>query len=300
MINGSPQYRTAEAFRRALHAHVKAEHDRTGRLSEHLNREFAYQRFLALVFAAAPENWVLKGGGSLMFRRPGARFTRDLDLLNLDPVTANEAVAELRDLVRPQPGDHLTYVFNRVETQQDRDQASIRVIASIGTTEFTRFDIDLVLNRPLRSAPDRVHPEPVIDMPGLPAMPVVLLHPVPDQLADKVCAMYEPHHGGHASSRYRDLHDLALIIDTESLDAARVLAALTHERKRRSLELPAAVTSPGLAWAKGYAKVVDGTSLPDHLRTLDGALTAVGACMDPLLSGTRTTGTWEPRQGWRT
>lgn len=51
-VNGSAQYTTATAFRRAVEDRLKREAKARGRPLEELRREFLFQRFLALVFSA--------------------------------------------------------------------------------------------------------------------------------------------------------------------------------------------------------------------------------------------------------
>jgi len=73
MVNGSPQYATANAFRRALEDRLKQEAKLRGRPLDELRREFLFQRFLALLFSGPEGRWVLKGGASLLMRLTEAR-----------------------------------------------------------------------------------------------------------------------------------------------------------------------------------------------------------------------------------
>lgn len=298
LINGSPHYATATAFRRALEDRLKTQAAVRDQPLEQLRREFLFQRFLALIFAEPGSNWVLKGGASLSMRLPDARYSKDLDLLNLalDP---EQAVAELRALTTPRPGDQLRFVISDTVTYSAVNPVSeITVTAYIGS-QYGSFSIDLATELHLTGAPDRIQPTPVIDLTGLRPLPQIVVYPLPDQIADKVCAMYE-HHGeaGHPSTCYRDLVDLAIIINTGTLDAAPILKALQAESLRRGIQVPSHIASPGTTWAAGYASTAKTTKLDPQLKTLDNALTRVAQCLDPLLNGTRTSGTWSPATGW--
>lgn len=56
-----------------------------------------------------------------------------------------------------------------------------------------------------------------------------------------------------------------------------------------------AVTRPAASWTAGYAKIARTVpGLPEHTRRIDGALRAVGDCLDPLLGGHLDTGSWDP------
>lgn len=241
MVNGSPQYATANAFRRALEDRLKAEAKVRGRSLEELRREFLFQRFLALIFYGPDVQWVLKGGASLLMRLAEARFSKDLDLLHMGEASPDDAIAELRTLSAPREGDHLTFVIgDRVSYSRTNPVVEISVTAYIGAT-YGNFPIDLARELHLLAAPERIRPTPVVDVPGLAGLPDVVVYPLADQVADKVCAMYELYGDLQSpSSRYRDLIDLALIVSACELEAAPVYRALQSESKRRGHATPRA------------------------------------------------------------
>lgn len=81
------------------------------------------------------------------------------------------------------------------------------------------------------ATPERVTPTPVAALPGLPELPEITVYPLADQGADKLCAMYEQHGvTGIPSSRFRDLHDLVLILQTYELDASLLSQAVARPR----------------------------------------------------------------------
>lgn len=118
------------------------------------------------------------------------------------------------------------------------------------------------------------------------------------RIADKVCAMYGRYgrDGDQPSTRYRDLVDLAVIITSQELDAARTAEALRYEAKRRALELPSQLTAPSPDWEAGYRQAAAGTLLPPEFRAFSAAMAAVGECLEPLLTGARIEGDWKPEQ----
>jgi len=129
------------------------------------------------------------------------------------------------------------------------------------------------------------------------------LYPLPDQIADKVAAMVERHGPrDRASTRYRDLVDLVdlvLIVRSCEVDAALTRAALSAQAHRRELTLPLTLSAPSPAWVPGYRKAVGDATLPADLRSLEAALAAAGRCVNALLDGTVTRGTWDPtEQHW--
>jgi hypothetical protein len=101
-----------------------------------------------------------------------------------------------------------------------------------------------------------------------------------------------------ASTRYRDLADLVVIVHSQQLDAAALRTALASESSRRGMELPTALSAPNApGWRAGYARVAK--DVPDLAeRDLESALVTVKRFLDPIL-GESASGSWRPeRQDW--
>ncbi len=300
MVNGSPHYATAMAFRRALEDRLKRETKARGRSLEELRREFLFQRFLALIFTVPDGQWVLKGGAGLLMRLAEARFSMDLDLLHLGDLSPAAAIAELRALAAPRAGDHLTFVIeDGVSFSRTNPVVELSVSAYIGA-KYGTFPIDLARELHLLSAPERIRPTPVVDVPGLAELPEIVVYPLTDQVADKVCAMYQPYGDTQSpSTRYRDLIDLALIVSACEFEAKPVSEALGAESRRRGMQLPNEMTSPGGHWSTGYGPYARKTRVDEKLHTIEAALEHVGNCLNPILDGSRDLGRWQPGDGWR-
>lgn len=298
-VNGSAEYATASAFRRALEDRLKQTAKARSRSLEELRREFLFQRFLALVFSSPDGQWVLKGGAGLLMRLAGARFSKDLDLLHLGELTAEQSVAELRQSTAPREGDHLVFVVeDGVSYSGANPVVQIRVTAYIGT-RYGAFPIDLATELHMVAPPETIRPDPVVELPGLPELPEVVVYPLADQVADKVCAMFELYgKSAGVSSRYRDLVDLTLIVTSCELDGRRVAQAVASETRRRSVALPGEMRSPGPDWAAGYAAIARRSKLAPALHVTAAALEVVGECLDPILSRKRAAGVWVPGRGW--
>ena len=298
-INGSPQYATAAAFRHALDHRLKAEARTRGRPLVELRREFLFQRFLAMLFSAPDGQWVLKGGAGLLMRLADARFSRDLDLLRLGTLNPEQAIKELRELTTPQRDDHLTFVIeDNVRYSTANPVVEISVTAYVGA-QYDQFPIDLATDLHLIASPERIRPQPVVDVPGLPTLPEVVVYPLTNQVADKVCAMFELHGETQSpSNRYRDLLDLALIVSTSTLDGHQLALSVASETRRRQVAMPAAMRSPSPSWPANYAAEARRSRIARDLHAMSVALTVVGECLNPILSGARSSGTWHPDSGW--
>lgn len=288
------------AFGASVRDRLKNASRATGRPFNELAREFVLQRFLARVFDDPQSPWILKGGTGLLVRLPGARYSKDLDLLHRS-TDLNAAVAELTELSSRDGGDPFRFVLGRPAVMTGGVAgATISVTAYLGTAKFGSFPVDLSTELTIVAAVERQRPLAVIDMPALAPMPEVTLYPLPDQVADKLCAMYERYGAALApSTRWRDLVDLLLIIGNFRLDAEMTLVAMTAEAGRRGMALPGGIVAPSPSWARGYTYLARRTTLPSSVHDLDVALQAAGGCFNPLLGGEVVSGSWDPAaQRW--
>lgn len=276
-------------------------------------REVAYRRLLARLFADGDESWVVKGGVALLLRLDPNRTSNDIDLAYVaeagEHAVALQALeaAAARDL-----GDFFTFAVQSdeladVDPDHPLERAiTVPVVARLGQKVHTEFHIDLVL--PSADAIEVEWVQPEASLTGLPevdgAAPIALLA-LPAQLADKLCAMYE-RHGPKAyySSRPRDLADIAMIAQQKDVDGTSLLGHVRREEKRRrdagTLQgpLPARLELPGAqlsAWAASWPKATRNAPLE-----INEALEAASLLLDPVLSGAAEGMTWVAAQrGWR-
>jgi len=142
--------------------------------------------------------------------------------------------------------------------------------------------------------------EPAVD-----EIPPVALLSLPAQVADKVCALFERYGSGKfASSRARDLADIAIIASQKSIGGTELTNEVRREERRRleaqtlAEPLPAAlrladeqISDWGSRWHKATrAAPID----------FDQAQAVAAAFMDPVLKGTVEGKQWSPaEQYWR-
>lgn len=297
------RYADPAALRQAIADRLRQlARERPGAQLSDLQRQFAYDRLLARVFSAEPNAWVLKGATALLARLEGsARHTLDIDLYRLG-ARLDEAEVALRAAASADLGDYFRFTLEPGRRiAEGRPTLRVSVTAFLGATEFARFHVDLVSGVLMTGVPDDVPPLMSLDLPG-----IVSVHyrayPIVDHIADKVCALVELHprlgRPAQASTRYRDLADLAVMAHTQPVDVAALRTALTSESSRRGIELPTAFSAPAVAgWRTGYARVAkDVPGLAE--RDLDAALVTVKRFLDPVLGGVASGG-WRPdRQLW--
>ena len=136
---------------------------------------------------------------------------------------------------------------------EDVEVARVKVTVFDGTTGVESFNIDLSGDIVLNAEPDQME-VPRGDaavLSGYPAMIRTRLYPIENQMADKLCALYT-RYGSGPSTRYRDLYDLAIIVDQLPFDPAILTEALRVQQRVRRTTVPATLAEPAPGWAAAY------------------------------------------------
>ncbi|MGA5124591.1 nucleotidyl transferase AbiEii/AbiGii toxin family protein [Streptomyces pseudogriseolus] len=299
-------YASPSAFRAALTQAAKNMSKKTGMSVSDLMKIFYFNRLAARVFTKEPDGWLIKGGQALLVRyRGAARLSQDIDLQCAQPErTAEEARELVIAAASLDLGDYLRFVPGRFLGHSDEGRGGAQYFTVfLGQTEVATIKVDLVVGRTLAGAPEVRTLQSAVDIAWPVDWPQVRLYPVIDHIADKICAMYERHgqNGEHGSNRYRDLADLLLISQQETVSGQAVCQALQREAERRRglgtrVVLPAAFEAPGSDWHDGYpeqAAIVLGLQ---GCSTFDEAAMAAEAFINPMLNGTAH-GMWDPHRG---
>lgn len=289
----------------ALMAEAKAQ----GMAANDMYNRFFRELFLAELMARE-DGWVLKGGTNLYCRIPGARHTQDLDLYRQDDPTsyrqAAAALAKRMDGVKIGP-----YRFQitapRTRTLSGTiDNAQLTVQVFYGVGELSRFHIDVSGDLQVPAVTDTitVTRSDSLDLAFAQREFTIRSYPIENQVADKVCAMFELHGADQRpSTRYRDLYDIALIALELSLDAADLSAAVSTQQQVRNLTLPTQVQLPGPEWEAGYAKLVAvSPQLREEITNVWSAVEVAGLLLDPVLGAAENvpSGMWSPTlRTWR-
>ncbi|MCA2203306.1 nucleotidyl transferase AbiEii/AbiGii toxin family protein [Streptomyces griseoincarnatus] len=299
-------YASPSAFRAALTQAAKNMSKKTGMSVSDLMKIFYFNRLAARVFTKEPDGWLIKGGQALLVRyRGAARLSQDIDLQCAQPErTAEEARELVIAAASLDLGDYLRFVPGRFLRHSDEGRGGAQYFTVfLGQTNVAAIKVDLVVGRTLAGTPEVRTLRSAVDIAWPVDWPEVRLYPVIDHIADKICALYERHgqNGEHGSNRYRDLADLLLISQQETVSGQAVCQALQREAERRrslgtKVVLPATFEAPGSDWHVGYpeqAAIVLGLR---GCSTFDEAATAAEAFINPMLNGTAH-GLWNPRQG---
>jgi hypothetical protein len=170
----------------------------------------------------------------------------------------------------------------------------ITVRCRLGAREFATFRVDLALPRPdLPGQPIGTPPE-LTGIPEIDDLPPVLALAWPQQIAEKLCAIFEVHRG-EASSRARDLADLAMISrQVTGFDGSELVQHLRAEAARRPLTLPDGLPDrlqlpeeQLLAWRGTFTRATRSAPIG-----FDDALAAATTFVDPVLDGSSSGLTW--------
>ncbi|MCP3768672.1 nucleotidyl transferase AbiEii/AbiGii toxin family protein [Streptomyces sp. MAR25Y5] len=298
-------YASPSAFRAALTQAARNMSKKTGMSVPDLMKIFYFNRLAARVFTEEPDSWLIKGGQALLVRyRGAARLSQDIDLQCAHP---DRSAEEARELVIKAAsldlGDYLRYVPGKFLGHSDEGRGGAQYFqVFLGPTNVATIKVDLVVGRTLAGIPEIRTLKSAVDIEWPVDWPDVRLYPVIDHIADKICAMYERHgqNGEHGSNRYRDLADLLLISQQETVPGPAVRRALRREADRRRglgtrIVLPAAFEAPGPDWHDGYpqqAAIVLGLQ---GCSSFAEAAEAAEAFLDPIL-GEAAHGTWIPHQ----
>lgn len=271
---------------------MKTEADRTGFNLARLRKRVAFELFLRRLAQVAPDRWVLKGALALDFRLGGAsRSTKDIDLGRDDDEEA--AIEDIAAAQRLRLDDFFTFTTSRTDAFDEVDEfQAIRfhVRAELAGRVFEQFVVDIGFAKSATQEPDRVRTSDFLSFAGIEPLELPAI-PLAQHLAEKVHA-YTRSYGmaGRPSTRPKDLIDILLIADSQSLEAAAVREALTHTFETRAHQaLPGSLLAPPPEWAPDYNRLAEEVGLePD----LAAAFERAAAFLDPVLSG-ETQGSWD-------
>ncbi|SKB02415.1 Nucleotidyl transferase AbiEii toxin, Type IV TA system [Agreia bicolorata] len=292
------EYATPAATWTAIRAASgKASVDRGVPKQDLLNLQL-FDRFLARVFSGMDAPFILKGGTRMLAFIPRARATVDVDLETSISDIAS-AVTQLERLVDIDIGDRLRFTLLKQQRRQiNNDQPNITMVSltfeAAGLGQIVK--VDLAVHD--RAGLATVRASPVFRVPLARSVPTpeYVMIAIEQQIADKVAAMMESHHGGPdgRSSRAKDLVDLALIAQHLSCDAKLLREALEVQILERKLT-PFTLVTASPAIQKGYSTAAR-KAAGLHL-TWQEAEDLTNRLIGPILDGTTMTGIWNPHGG---
>lgn len=235
---------------------------------------------------------MLKGGFALDLRLAArARSTKDVDI---EWRAAEDELADtLLDAAEHDAGDFFVLSIERTGTPADRLGGAhrFRVEASLAGRPFEIFLLDVGLRDDDAGGADTLQTDDSLAFAGIkpigiPAIPLEL------QVAEKLHAYTQTYEGGRASTRVKDLVDLALIAELSSLDAATLRREIDSNFDHRATHPPPkALPSPPPEWGLPFRRLAEEVGISTELAA--GHRDAA-AMLDPILKGQITRGGWSP------
>lgn len=232
--------------------------------------------------------------GSIGARLPARRsfaVDQDIDLGRDDDEEA--AIEDIAAAQRLRLDDFFTFTANRTDAFDEVDEfQAIRfhVRAELAERVFEQFVVDIGFAKAATLEPDRVRTSDFLSFAGIEPLELPAI-PLAQHLAEKIHA-YTRSYGmaGRPSTRPKDLIDILLIADSQSLEAAAVQEALKHTFEARARQaLPKSLPAPPPEWAPDYGHLAEEVGLEPNLAA---AFDRAAAFLDPVLSG-ETQGSWD-------
>jgi predicted nucleotidyltransferase component of viral defense system len=288
------EYRTAAAFKQALERRLRTAS--TSGIDFARRRQLVvFDRFLARIALEFGDAVTLKGGLAVELRIERARTTKDVDLRVMgspDDLLDRLRAAAMRDL-----GDFLVFAIRPDDRHPDiqndgmkYDGVRFRAECNLAGKLYGRpFGVDVALGDPILGEPEVMVAQDALAFAGI-APPTLRVYPVETHIAEKLHAYTMPR--ARPNSRVKDLPDLALIATAGYVEARRLRAAIDQTFAFRGThDVPDHLTAPPATWEGPYAAMAQEDQL--QWPTLDGALEAARAFLEPVLAGL-TDGRWDP------
>lgn len=291
-------YKSAAEFDRAVKRAVRAAGGDPGQGYRQTLRD----RFLCRVFVDGPGRFVLKDGSGMLARIPDARATRDIDFAAIPREGAEEAIAELNRLASRDLGDFCAFVLDKSEESLDENGYSrllrLRYTTYVGQQEKDPILIDLSLDCEPTFPPERVEPAGRVALEGV-ATTDYYVWSLPDQLADKLCAIMELQPGGWQSSRMKDLVDVVTYATNKRFDLVQLRQAIASECERRGMKVPASFAAPE-SWKRGFEAFALKNGVEPKRAPFVSACSLESAFFDPALAGDGEDAEWNPSlEAWK-
>jgi hypothetical protein len=223
------KYASGTALRTALEERLKRVSREEGIDLQRLRRQVAFDRFLARLFRSPNTNWVLKGGYAMELRFQTARTTKDLDFtVRVAPAGRDDTLLkEIQDAGAVDLGDFFSFRIG--EAMMDLDGAPYGgarypVESIMGGRTFVKFHLDVGIGDVVLDPLEQAHVRDWLGFAGIspPAVPMIQRE---QQFVEKLHAYTLPR-AAAPNSRVRDLVDMALLIQSGTLERKRVLQAL--------------------------------------------------------------------------
>lgn len=283
-------FESAAKFDATAKRAIKASDGDTGNKYRAMLRD----RFLCRVFSDPEERFILKGGSGLLARIPDSRATKDIDFGTREPISADEAFARIDTLAHIDLDDFIRFELTSREETLDKNGYSrllkLRYATYVGDEEKDPVLIDLSLDCEITLPPERINPANRVPIDGI-ATCDYLVCSLPDQLADKFCAIMERQPGGWPSSRMKDLVDVIAYVTTHDFKFSELRYAIECECQRRSMDIPNEFAAPE-EWRERFKLFAQKNNCPDIYTSFNSAVSLASNFFNPVLLSDESPISW--------
>jgi hypothetical protein len=282
----SKKYATAAAFRMALEDRLKDISKKDGVDLQRVRRQVAFDRLLARLFYGGRDRilpWILKGGYAMELRIKAARTTKDIDLTmriargatgTKDTKQNLVALGKLQEAAALAIDDF--FVFTIGEPISDLDAAPyggarFPVNVRLDGRVFVGFHLDVGMGDLVMEPLEVIEGRDWLGFAGI-ASPSFYMIPREQQFAEKLHAYTLPRRGA-VNTRVRDLVDMILLIQSESLARGKVAEAIhvTFER-RKTHSFTNKLPEPPADWGAPYRALARECNVSGQLKDGFGVL----------------------------
>ncbi|MDT8899563.1 nucleotidyl transferase AbiEii/AbiGii toxin family protein (plasmid) [Thermanaerothrix sp. 4228-RoL] len=284
------KYKSGDDFRRALEERLRRMSLDSGTPILRLRKAVAFERFLARLIKAQPQDWVLKGGFMIQLRLGGqSRVTKDIDLLFRQALDTDEVHQQLVEAAALDLGDW--FGFNVAYPSQSGTHLRFEVECFLGGRRFEVFPLDVGTGDLLVGEVEHLCAPPLLDFADIEPVSIPS-YPVSQQIAEKVHALTRPYATG-GSSRVKDAVDILLLAGQSHLRREDLFQALAVTFEVRQTH-PLPVCFPDLPkdWQRSLREEAEKTGLGEI--TLEEADQRLKAFLDPVFGQRPQGNTWDP------
>jgi len=238
------EYKTAKDLRRALEERLKNQSRKEGVDLNRLRRQVSFDRYLARIFHDTSIDWALKGGFAMQLRLKNSRATKDIDLalkeLKLKSESPEEKAVAIQELLQDRAeiklGDFFDFTIGAAMIDLDNAPyggCRFPVETRLDGRVFEKFHIDVGIGDAWIEPKEKISSGSWLEFAGIYAetFPAISKE---QQFAEKIHTYTLPRNEGIENSRVKDLIDLILLIEYETLNRDLLKSAVDETFRRRN------------------------------------------------------------------
>ena len=257
------QYTSGQAFRQALETRLRKMSIEQVISIVRLRKQVAFERFMARLITFQDKAWVLKGGLAMQLRLGSqARTTMDIDLLKTSKT--GDILRTMRQAAALDLGDWFKFELSESGDLVEDIYVGQRfhVTSLLDGRTFEEFAVDVGVDDPIIEPLDCLTFQPTLSFAGI-SPTKVSAYSKEQQIAEKLHALTRQYASG-TSSRMKDLVDILLLFDHETIDEQQLIKAiqLTFET-RGTHPVPESFPELPLPLARDYGRIASELGLRD-------------------------------------